>query len=618
MPRDWKDEKGPNGLVDDEALIDLEERLGAGICVRDHGATGSGETADTEAFRDAVDALPSTGGVIYGLPGETYLLDSTVAITKPVIVALRGATIKRTTADPMFTFTGSVGEDAALTADAEKGTVTLKLDTAGISAGDILNLRSGEETGAPSGSTYGELVEVASVDSAEELTLKAPISRKYATADEARVAVMDLLEGCGIHAPGGELTQDEAQTEDPTKGYVRFQFCRAPRVTGSPTFSRMEEFAVEFDTCLAPYGNGHLRDMDFDEAKSRFAYGYVFRGATRDGLVEGTVESAQLGNTGGTTRGIPRHCRINLLGASGGPPDGHSGKSPIATHSDSEFCTLDIRIGAWGDIGCQVKGNDHTINVHQMDSIRGVGLFLVADSETVYPERCTINLPEISNVDEYDGNIGLGIVAQGVDHTIVLPEISDTDADSIRIAPSASGEPCKGTKVIKGVFRNYSRGNPSTYNAVRVKTGVEDVWVDSPNGPEAPEGARLVRFEGGEAGNGGCKLISPIVGPGMTGFGESEWFAVEGVKPGAEVLASAEELKPNPTKAYIEVTGTTTIKKLKKTFAGHIVVLNFTSTAKVLDGENLKLASEFAATANDTLTLICGGNNWYEVARSAI
>lgn len=51
--------------------------------------------------------------------------------------------------------------------------------------------------------------------------------------------------------------------------------------------------------------------------------------------------------------------------------------------------------------------------------------------------------------------------------------------------------------------------------------------------------------------------------------------------------------------------------------SGHQVTLIFTSTPTVTDGSNLKLAGNFVATADDTLTLACDGSNWYEVARSA-
>lgn len=61
-------------------------------------------------------------------------------------------------------------------------------------------------------------------------------------------------------------------------------------------------------------------------------------------------------------------------------------------------------------------------------------------------------------------------------------------------------------------------------------------------------------------------------------------------------------------------TGITSIDTAGHT--GHQVTLIFASTPTVTDGSNLRLAGSFTATANDTLTLVCDGNDWYEVARS--
>lgn len=89
------------------------------------------------------------------------------------------------------------------------------------------------------------------------------------------------------------------------------------------------------------------------------------------------------------------------------------------------------------------------------------------------------------------------------------------------------------------------------------------------------------------------------------------------VGPGAEEVASAKTMTISSGVSLVKVSGTSEIKKVNATVAGHLVVFKFASTAKVLDGENLKLVSEFKATSDDTLTLICDGTNWYEVARSA-
>ncbi len=70
----------------------------------------------------------------------------------------------------------------------------------------------------------------------------------------------------------------------------------------------------------------------------------------------------------------------------------------------------------------------------------------------------------------------------------------------------------------------------------------------------------------------------------------------------------------------ILITGTAAITSITATYPGHLITLQFDNTAAttgVTDGSNLKLAGNFVYTPDDTITLLCNGTNWYEVARSA-
>ena len=53
--------------------------------VKDHGATGNGSTDDTSAITSAIDALPSTGGVLYFPPGN-YITSGGFTIDVPCLV----------------------------------------------------------------------------------------------------------------------------------------------------------------------------------------------------------------------------------------------------------------------------------------------------------------------------------------------------------------------------------------------------------------------------------------------------------------------------------------------------------------------------------------------------
>jgi parallel beta-helix repeat protein len=67
----------------------------------------------------------------------------------------------------------------------------------------------------------------------------------------------------------------------------------------------------------------------------------------------------------------------------------------------------------------------------------------------------------------------------------------------------------------------------------------------------------------------------------------------------------------------VSVTGTTTITSI--TAAGcarRVVTLNFVGVLTLTSGSNLKLASNFVTTNDDTITMYCDGTNWFEIARS--
>jgi hypothetical protein len=70
---------------------------------------------------------------------------------------------------------------------------------------------------------------------------------------------------------------------------------------------------------------------------------------------------------------------------------------------------------------------------------------------------------------------------------------------------------------------------------------------------------------------------------------------------------------------FITVTGTVGITSITASYPGRVVTLQFSnaSPGQVTDGSNLKLNGNFVPTTDDTLTLVCDGTNWVEIARSA-
>lgn len=85
---------------------------------------------------------------------------------------------------------------------------------------------------------------------------------------------------------------------------------------------------------------------------------------------------------------------------------------------------------------------------------------------------------------------------------------------------------------------------------------------------------------------------------------------------GADV-ASAATITLGTDGNFFDITGAVTITSVTAKTAGTIVILQFDGSLTFTDGSNLKLNGNFSTTADDTITLVSDGTNWYEVGRSA-
>lgn len=89
---------------------------------------------------------------------------------------------------------------------------------------------------------------------------------------------------------------------------------------------------------------------------------------------------------------------------------------------------------------------------------------------------------------------------------------------------------------------------------------------------------------------------------------------------GAEIarptVASAATITIPYCAEWVSVSGTTTITSVAAGRIDQEVTLQFQGILTFTDGSNLKLAGNFVTTADDTITLICDGTNWWEKSRS--
>lgn len=93
-------------------------------------------------------------------------------------------------------------------------------------------------------------------------------------------------------------------------------------------------------------------------------------------------------------------------------------------------------------------------------------------------------------------------------------------------------------------------------------------------------------------------------------------IGVQYQRQGINITASATITPGNGN--YFEVDGNTNITSVTAAARdkGRVITLMFNGTPTFTDGSNLKLAGNLVATADDTITLVCDGTNWREIARS--
>lgn len=123
-------------------------------------------------------------------------------------------------------------------------------------------------------------------------------------------------------------------------------------------------------------------------------------------------------------------------------------------------------------------------------------------------------------------------------------------------------------------------------------------------------------------------LISGLVSAGagniMSGAGAGTEVDASGVRCtggcvdnfNVRTIASANNMEVH-FGPLAKISGVAEVKKIAATYPGHEITLLLESTAKVVDGENLKLVGNSEGAANRTLTLRCDGTNWFELARAA-
>jgi hypothetical protein len=80
-------------------------------------------------------------------------------------------------------------------------------------------------------------------------------------------------------------------------------------------------------------------------------------------------------------------------------------------------------------------------------------------------------------------------------------------------------------------------------------------------------------------------------------------------------VASAATITLPEENEFVKVTGTTNITSVTASFPNRRVTLVFAGILTFTDGSNLKLAGNFVTTADDSISLVCDGTDWFETSR---
>ena len=130
-------------------------------------------------------------------------------------------------------------------------------------------------------------------------------------------------------------------------------------------------------------------------------------------------------------------------------------------------------------------------------------------------------------------------------------------------------------------------------------------------------GGTINWFSGSEIGSGNIDTNFQRYAAGVVQLGDGS-SGIRGLIGGGAAVASATAL-PLPTGRVFHVTGTTNITSITSTnfAAGCVITLIFDGVLTFTDGSNLKLNGNFVTSADDTITLVYDGSNWYEMCRSA-
>lgn len=299
------------------------------VNVRDKafGAVGDGIADDTTKIQAAIDAVPTSGGVVY-LPAGTYRVSNTLSVARGNIM-VKGDGIGATTIISVSTMVGdtpifrvaptsAAGADRALTVNAAAGATTVTMlaaDAATFVVGDTVILKSNRVTDSESTTkAAGELHTVTAVDGTTGVvTLNDVILDNYLTTDVARLTRIPMLRNVVVE--GISFTSAATSMALSTGGFTRFWF------VDNLVLSKIEQYnafhSLELRSCMNSRVEGSIvRDISNVTAGGNLRYGIWIASASQNITIEGCRfgQSRHAITTGGVTgtnfNGIQRNLAV--------------------------------------------------------------------------------------------------------------------------------------------------------------------------------------------------------------------------------------------------------------------------------------------------------------------
>lgn len=199
----------------------------------------------------------------------------------------------------------------------------------------------------------------------------------------------------------------------------------------------------------------------------------------------------------------------------------------------------------------------------------------------------------------------------GTSETIVVTNTQGTAEGAIALASTAGGvdidaAATKNVDVSGGQVLISSKDNVASAIALTTNVGTsETILITNTQGTDAAA-INLTATAGGIT-------TAVAAGKAITLNGTTNF------KVGSNIASPAGGELDLGDGTYFYITGTNNITSIAAadSTAGRLVILRFADVLTFTDGNNLKLAGNFATSADDTITLMCDGTNWYETGRSA-